>query len=75
MTPLHVFGHESIGAKPCAEASEVGEFALLSTRGVQMFLLAAAYCKWLGDFELDKRIIAVACVLSLPASTSHTCCM
>lgn len=73
MTPLQILRRGSTGAKPCAEAPEVGELALLSTRGIQLLLLAAIDRKWLGAFAVVKHIAAVACDLSLPSSRSHIC--
>ena len=60
-------------AKRHAEAFEVGEFALLSTKGLKLSPLATKKLlnKWLGPFEVIKRVVEVAYELSLPASMSR----
>ena len=64
---------ETADAKRRAEAFEVGEFALLSTKGLKLSPLATKKLlnKWLGPFEVVKRVGEVAYELSLPASMSR----
>jgi len=61
---------ETADAKRRAEAFQVGEFALLSTKGIKLSPLATKKLlnKWLGPFEVVKRVGEVAYELSLPAS-------
>ena len=52
---------------------QVGEFALLSTKGMKLSPLVTKklLSKWLGPFEVSKRIGEVAYELVLPASMSR----
>ena len=51
----------------------MGEFALLSTKGIKLSPLATKKLlnKWLGPCEVVKRVGEVAYELSLPASMSR----
>jgi len=65
---------ETADAKRRAEAFAVGEFALLSTKGIKLSPLATKKLllnKWLGPFAVVKRVDEVACELALPASMSR----
>jgi len=64
---------ETADAKRRAEAFEVGEFALLSTKGLKLSPLATKKLldTWLGPFEVIKRVGEVAYKVSLPASMSR----
>ena len=64
---------ETADAQRRAEAFEVGEFALLATKGLEPSPLATKKLlnKWLSPFEVIKRVGEVAYELSLPASMSR----
>ena len=64
---------ETADAQRRAEAFEVGEFALLATKGLKLSPLATKKFlnKWLGPFEVIKRVGEVAYELSIPASMSR----